>query len=50
MDWDNFIKLVQMDPRIGSSHMKVPGNNGNYGYVGTVFLKIQKPFLNSLDH
>ena len=50
MDWGNFIKLVQMDPRIGSSHMKVPGNNGNYGYGGNCFLKIQKPFLNSLDH
>ena len=53
MDWDNFIKLVQMDPRIGSSHMKVPGNNGNYVYGGNCFPKDTKAFLEfsrSLDN
>ena len=37
--WDNFIKILQMDPRIGSSHMEVPGHDGMKGFGGACFPK-----------
>ena len=38
-DWNTFIKIIQTDPRIGKSHMKVPGNDGQRGYAGSCFPK-----------
>ena len=38
-DWQTFIKIIQTDPRIGKSHMKVPGNDGQRGYAGSCFPK-----------
>ena len=37
--WDNFIKAVSKDKRIGSSHMDVPGNDGRLGFGGACFPK-----------
>ncbi len=38
-DWDDFIKALSKDPRLGSSHMSVPGPDGRYGYGGPCFPK-----------
>ena len=38
-DWNTFSKIVQTDPRIGKSHMKVPGADGLRGYAGSCFPK-----------
>ena len=38
-DWNTFSKIIQTDPRIGKSHMKVPGADGLRGYAGSCFPK-----------
>ena len=38
-DWNTFTKIIANDPRIGNSHMKVPGNDGQRGYAGSCFPK-----------
>ena len=38
-DWNTFIKIISNDTRIGKSHMKVPGNDGQRGYAGSCFPK-----------
>lgn len=38
-DWDKFISIISSDPRIGNSHLKVPGNDGQRGYAGSCFPK-----------
>ena len=38
-DWNTFIKIVQSDPRIGKTHTKVPGSDGQRGYSGSCFPK-----------
>jgi len=38
-DWNTFTKIIENDPRIGKSHMKVPGNDGQRGYAGSCFPK-----------
>ena len=37
--WDNFVKLISKDIRIGSSHMSVPGPDGRFGFGGACFPK-----------
>ena len=37
--WNNFIKFVSMDTRIGNSHMDVPGHDGRRGFGGACFPK-----------
>ena len=38
-DWEDFIDIISVDERIGSSHMKVPGVDGKFGYGGPCFPK-----------
>ncbi len=38
-DWQTFTKIIQTDPRMGNTHMKVPGNDGQRGYAGSCFPK-----------
>ena len=38
-DWQTFMKIIQTDPRMGNTHMKVPGNDGQRGYAGSCFPK-----------
>ena len=38
-DWPTFTKIITNDPRIGNTHMKVPGNDGQRGYAGSCFPK-----------
>ena len=37
--WEEFIYAVGKEPRVGNSHMSVPGNDGRYGYGGACFPK-----------
>ncbi len=50
--WDNFIKALSLDSRIGESHMKVPGPDGRHGFGGACFPKDSHALYNyssSLD-
>ena len=38
-DWSEFVKIINSDPRIGKTHMRVPGNDGVRGYAGSCFPK-----------
>ena len=38
-DWQTFTNIIENDPRIGNTHMKVPGNDGQRGYAGSCFPK-----------
>lgn len=44
-NWENFIKILSMDKRIGDSHMQVPGHDGRYGFGGACLPKDSKAFL-----
>tara|TARA_B100000900_G_C20422115_1_gene651403 strand:- start:66 stop:905 length:840 start_codon:yes stop_codon:yes gene_type:complete len=44
-NWDVFTKLISIDKRIGDSHMKVPGDDGKYGFGGACFPKDTSAFL-----
>ena len=37
--WDEFIDIISIDERIGSSHMSVPGHDGRYGFGGACLPK-----------
>lgn len=39
MNYDTVINMVNMDTRIGSSHLKVPGPDGTFGFGGACFPK-----------
>ena len=43
--WNQFIDMVTRDPRIGDSHMQIPGPDNKYGYGGHCFPKDTKAFL-----
>jgi UDPglucose 6-dehydrogenase len=38
-EWSEFAKIISTDPRLGTSHMRVPGNDGVRGYAGSCFPK-----------
>ena len=37
--WNEFIEVLSHDPRIGDSHLKVPGPDGRFGFGGACFPK-----------
>ena len=39
ISWDLFINILSKDPRIGASHMQVPGPDGRLGFGGACFPK-----------
>lgn len=43
--WENFIKMISVDKRIGASHMQVPGHDGRLGFGGACLPKDSKAFL-----
>ena len=43
--WDDFITALGDDYRLGSSHMCVPGNDGQFGYGGSCFPKDVKAMI-----
>ena len=43
--YDQYIKGVALDKRIGDSHMNVPGHDGRFGFGGACFPKDTEAFL-----
>jgi UDPglucose 6-dehydrogenase len=43
--WKAFTDMLAADMRFGTSHLKVPGADGQYGYGGTCFPKDMKAFI-----
>ena len=43
--WEDFIKMISIDKRVGSSHMQVPGLDGKFGYGGACFPKDSKALI-----
>ena len=43
--WDQFTDMLEKDPRMGDSHMQVPGPDGKKGFGGHCFPKDTKAFL-----
>ena len=39
IDYNNIAHMIKVDPRIGNSHMQVPGPDGNLGFGGACFPK-----------
>jgi len=48
-DWQKFIKIISQDPRIGDSHMQVPGHDGRFGFGGACLPKDASAFINYSD-
>ena len=48
ISYDKVVSMVEKDDRIGSSHMKVPGDHGK-GYAGACFPKDVKAFLKTAE-
>ena len=46
LDYDKIMSMVRLDPRIGSSHMNVPGHDGSYGFGGHCLPKDTETLLN----
>ena len=44
-DYDNILKLVLCDERIGKSHFAVPGPDGYHGFGGKCFPKDLNSFI-----
>ena len=44
--WENFTEILQADGRIGSTHMKVPGPDGRFGFGGACFPKDLSALIN----
>ena len=49
MKYENILDGVLSDPRIGNSHTKVPGPDGDYGFGGTCFPKDVNAMIKTLD-
>lgn len=43
--WEEFIGILAHEPRIGPSHMNVPGPDGQFGFGGNCFPKDTKAFV-----
>lgn len=45
VDYNNVKQTIALDPRIGSTHLEVPGYDGLFGYGGACFPKDMSAFL-----
>lgn len=45
-NWEQFIKIISKDKRIGSSHLSVPGHDGRYGFGGACLPKDSSALIN----
>lgn len=48
--WDKFIQIITIDPRIGKSHVDVPGPDGEFGFGGFCFPKDTEALLEYAKH
>ena len=46
VSWEQFTDMLTRDPRMGNSHMKVPGPDGQYGFGGHCFPKDTEALIN----
>lgn len=46
VSWEQFTDMLTRDPRIGNSHMKVPGPDGEYGFGGHCLPKDTEALIN----
>lgn len=46
VSWEQFTDMLTRDSRMGDSHMKVPGPDGEFGFGGHCFPKDTEAFLN----
>lgn len=44
-DWESFTEMLSNDPRMGNTHMQVPGPDGQKGFGGHCFPKDTEAFL-----
>lgn len=44
-DWEQFTEMLGTDPRMGKTHMQVPGPDGKFGFGGHCFPKDTEAFL-----
>ena len=44
-DWESFTEMLTNDPRMGNTHMRVPGPDGERGFGGHCFPKDTEAFL-----
>ena len=47
--WDQFRQILSTDPRLGPSHLMVPGPDGEFGFGGNCFPKDTKALLQYAD-
>jgi len=47
--WEQFTDMLSRDPRIGNSHMKVPGPDGRFGFGGHCFPKDTQALIHYAD-
>ena len=45
-NWNQFVKIISKDKRIGSSHLSVPGHDGRYGFGGACLPKDSSALIN----
>lgn len=50
IDYNNVIKYVEFDDRIGNTHMLCPGHDGKRGYGGTCFPKDIHSLYHQINH
>lgn len=48
--WEQFTEMLSRDSRVGSSHLKVPGPDGEFGFGGHCFPKDTAAFLHYVNH
>ena len=49
VNYDNLLSMVLEDERIGKTHLKVPGHDGDFGYGGHCFPKDTKALIKLTD-
>jgi UDPglucose 6-dehydrogenase len=49
LDYNRIAGMIAHDPRIGQSHMRVPGPDGSYGFGGACFPKDTTALLKYAD-
>ena len=45
VSFDALTEMVSLDPRIGNTHLQVPGPEGGFGFGGMCFPKDTKAFV-----
>lgn len=49
INWKNIVEIAETDPRLGNTHWRVPGPDGQYGFGGACFPKDTAALINMAD-